>query len=111
MRKILNRSSVVVFTLLLVSLIVVGRATSEEGGVRRYGVIYNIAQDRQVIKVGGKYEPEGIDIYMKRLFDDMAQRFSDVESRVGQLEAKIEKLSSAIKSMPRTSEQGQARII
>lgn len=62
---------------------------AQEGGQKKYGVIHNIAEDRQVERVGGIYEPEGLDKYMKRRFDDIVTRLEALDSRLGAIEAEL----------------------
>jgi len=57
---------------------------------KRYGVIYNIAEDRKVEKVGGIYEPEGIDKYMKRRFDVFDSKLDEINTKLAALDAKLE---------------------
>lgn len=65
---------------------------AEDGGQKKYGVIHNIAEDRQVERVGGIYEPEGIDKYMKRRFDDLAAQINRLDSRMAQMETQIARI-------------------
>lgn len=65
---------------------------NDNSGVVRYGVTHNIAEDRKVEKVGGIYEPEGLDKYMKRKFDDL-------EAKIEGLAEKIEGLTRSIKDI------------
>lgn len=66
------------------------------GGVRKDGVIHNIAEDREVIKIGGINEPEGLDKYMKRHFDQMDRRISGLEQKIDQINAEMGNLSKSI---------------
>jgi hypothetical protein len=85
--------------LLLVLLLCVpclAQAEDEEGGQQKYGVIHNIADDRKVEKVGGIYEPEGIDKYMKRRFDAMDERLGAIEGQIAQISADVKDLGKKI---------------
>lgn len=79
-----------VFAAVLLSSIEASYA--EDGGQKKYGVIHNIAEDRQVERVGGIYEPEGIDKYMKRRFDDLAAQINRLDSRMAQMETQITRI-------------------
>ncbi len=79
-----------VFAAVFFSLTTASQA--EDGGQKKYGVIHNIAEDRQVERVGGIYEPEGIDKYMKRRFDDLAAQINRLDSRMAQMESQIARI-------------------
>lgn len=71
----------------------------ETAGVTSHGVVHNIAEDRKVIRVGGRYEPEGLDFYIKRKFDDMTGRLSVMEGRLSSLEGKLEAIDASLKKL------------
>ena len=85
------------------------------GGVKKDGVIHNIAEDREVIKAGGINEPEGLDKYMKRHFDQLEAKVSSMEERMKSISDQMSKLSKAVQSQTRvlvnsgvlTNEQNQ----
>ncbi len=58
-------------------------------GVKKYGFVHNIAEDRKLVKVGGLYEPEGLDLYMKRLFDGLETRIRKLEDKIDSLEKRV----------------------
>ena len=66
----------------------------KDEGVTKYGVTHNIAEDRQVIRVGGTYEPEGIDKYMKRKFDELFSKISALDGKINQIDQEIKELQS-----------------
>lgn len=76
----------------LLTVLFCSQVFAQSNGVKKHGVIYNIAEDRQVEKVGGIYEPEGLDKYMQRRFDAMDQRLSAIESQISQTRAEILKV-------------------
>ncbi len=59
------------------------------GGVRAKGVYHNIATDRQITKVSGVYEPEGLDIYLKRHLDAMSGRINELEGDVEEVKSEL----------------------
>ena len=72
-----------------VLLLTASASLKAEEGQRKYGVIHNIAEDRMVERVGGVYEPEGIDKYMKRRFDDMKDQINRMDSRLENMEGQL----------------------
>jgi hypothetical protein len=64
-------------------------ASEKDESVRKMGVAWNIAQDRKMENIAGVYEPEGMDKYVKRYFDQLS-------SKLDQLSAKIDKLSTQV---------------
>ena len=71
-------------------------AQDQEEGVKKYGVVHNIAEDREVIKVGGQYEPEGLDKYMKRKFDQLFSQIESLEGKINNLTSQISELKQKI---------------
>lgn len=60
-----------------------------DAGVVRYGVTHNIAEDRVVQKIGGIYEPEGLDKYMKRKFDEIHAKIDTMQEKLTAIESDI----------------------
>lgn len=56
----------------------------EDTGVKRYGVVHNIAEDRHIEKIGGAYEPEGIDKYNRRHFDRIHDEIADIKLAINE---------------------------
>lgn len=75
-----------------------GFVSAQSGGVKKHGVVYNIAEDRQVEKVGGIYEPEGLDKYMQRRFDALENRMSQIEDQIGKMHADLNKSLEEIRN-------------
>lgn len=67
-------------------------AQEADEGLKKYGVIHNIADDRKVERVGGIYEPEGIDKYMKRRFDELAAQINALDSRMANMEFQVARI-------------------
>lgn len=63
----------------------------EDSGVQKFGVIYNIAEDRQIEKIGGVNQPEGLDKYMKRKFDALQEQINALDRKIAGIEEKLEK--------------------
>jgi hypothetical protein len=75
--------------------------SNKDEGVKKNGVTWNIAQDRNVILFGGAYQPEGLDLYMQRYFDQFLMRFDLLAKKIdqlneqnGRLEKKVDELLS-----------------
>lgn len=80
-------------------------AQEEEGEVRVNGVVFNIASDRRVEKVGGIYEPEGLDKYFKRYLVEMNARLDRMEAQIGTLNEKLDRISADIAKMDTPPEE------
>ncbi len=76
-------------------------------GMKKYGIVHNIAEDRRLEKVGGLYEPEGLDIYMKRHMDGLEEKMNGVEGKVEEMREKLEEVSGLIKTMAEKSKEGE----
>lgn len=74
-------------------------------GVKKYGVVHNIAEDRRVEKVGGLYEPEGLDIYIKRHLDAFGAKIEALESKLDDFEKKLDETSGLIRKMAENSKE------
>lgn len=85
---------------LSISLLLIAAAgvSAQSNGVKKHGVVYNIAEDRQVEKVGGIYEPEGLDKYMQRRFDALESRMSQIEDQIGKMHADLQKSLEEIRA-------------
>lgn len=66
-------------------------------GVQKKGVVFNIAPDREVEKIGGVYQPEGLDIYLKRHLDAIYQKLDTLETGLVQLDRDLKLLSEDLK--------------
>ncbi len=85
------------------SLFSCGLRAEEEGngGVKKYGVTYDIAEDREVVKVGGVYGPEGLDRYMKRKFDSMIQKLTELGEKIDKIESRTQEMQSTVQQLVR----------
>ena len=68
------------------------RAEDESKGVTAGGVVFNIASDRQVKKIGGIVQPEPLDLYLKRLLDSISERLERIEKKVDAAAADLQAL-------------------
>ena len=86
-----TRIAVLLAAQLVIGSFAVHAQEKKEGKVEKFGVIHNIADDREVINVGGIYEPEGLDIYLKRKFDDLLTRIKSLEDKTNELSQQLSK--------------------
>lgn len=82
---------------LVLNFMAAGHLLGEDGsdddvGIKKYGVVHNIAEDRKVEKVGGIYEPESLDKYLKRRLDDVNGRVNELSGKMDLLNQKIDSL-------------------
>lgn len=61
----------------------------ETHGVLANGVVHNIAPDRKVEKIGGIMQPEPLDVYLKRLFDDLSKKLDMMDQRLQNIETSV----------------------
>jgi len=64
-------------------------ADEESHGVLASGVVHNIAPDRKVEKIGGIMQPEPLDFYLKRLFEDLSKKMDRMDERLQTIEAAV----------------------
>src|SRR3989338_6041540 len=62
------------------------------------GFEFNVAADRKIIKNGAYYEPEGLEFYFKRLFDELNGTIKKLSAKIDELEAEIKSLETALLS-------------
>ena len=69
-------------------------ASEKDVSVRKMGVAWNIAEDRKMENSGGVYQPEGLDKYMKRYFDELSAKVDQLAEQNNRLEKKVDELLS-----------------
>lgn len=69
-------------------------ASTKDVSVRKLGVAWNMAEDRKMENIGGMYEPEGLDKYMKRYFDQLSAKVDQLIEQSKRLEKKVDELTS-----------------
>ena len=67
----------------------------KEEGVKHNGVVFNIAKDRKVEKIGGIYEPEGLDKYVERRMNEVTEHMNRIEAQVEKISQKLEAMSAS----------------
>ncbi len=67
--------------------------SSKDESVKSVGVAWNMASDRRIENDGGLYQPEGLDKYMKRYFDQFNAKIDQLIERTDRLEKKIDSMS------------------
>ena len=70
--------------------------SSNDESVKRVGVAWKVAQDRKIENDGGLYQPEGLDKYMKRYFDQIMEKLDRLSEQNDRLEKKLEELTSKV---------------
>ena len=84
----------------------------EERGVKKYGVVQNIAEDRRVEKIGGTYEPEGLDKYLKRKLDelnkDLSGQIQDLQNRIDHIESQTAEIKALLKEKSAKSQKSNS---
>lgn len=68
------------------------------GGVKAFGVIYNMAEDRTVERVGGKYEPEGLDKYMKRKIEAVQADIKVVNDKITAMQKQMAEIKALVQN-------------
>jgi len=79
-------------------------ASEKDSSVRKLGVAWNIADDRKMENSGGIYQPEGLDKYMKRYFEQFSAKIDQLVEQNNRLEKKIDELRSAKGNQPLVSQ-------
>lgn len=69
-----------------------------EDGVKKFGVVHNIAQDREVERIGGIYEPEGLDKYIQRKTEELSAQIQSVQNDVQELKKQMTEILELLKS-------------
>lgn len=88
--------------LLIISLLglseptLAGEEEKPAEGVRHQGIIFNIAKDRKIEKIGGIYEPEGLDKYVERRTDEVLRRMEKIESQLEETNHKLDQLAAQL---------------
>ena len=59
-------------------------------GVKKYGIVHDVADDREFEKVGGIYQAEGLDKYVKKHFDDLSARLTEIDNKITAMQKKLD---------------------
>lgn len=70
------------------------QVSDKDESVKWLGVAWNIADDRKMENINGRYEPEGLDKYMKRYFDELSSKIDQLLEQGNRLEKKVDDLLS-----------------
>ena len=73
------------------------------GGVKEKGVVHNIAEDREVEQVGGIYQPEGLDKYLKRKFDKLNEKVDGLEEKIAGLGERMDQIHADLQAVKKNS--------
>ncbi|OQA51110.1 MAG: hypothetical protein BWY44_01246 [Candidatus Omnitrophica bacterium ADurb.Bin292] len=66
--------------------------SDKDESVKKMGVAWNIAEDRMIANYAGVYQPEGLDVYMKRHFDLFTAKLDQLSAEINQLQKKVDSL-------------------
>lgn len=66
--------------------------SNQDQGVKRNGVVFNISPDRRIEKVGGIYEPEGLDKYVDRRMREISERIDSLDAQIKSTNAKLDQI-------------------
>ena len=87
--------------------------SNKDESVKKMGVAWNIAEDRKIGNYAGIYQPEGLDVYMKRYFDQFSAKVDQLTQKIGQLSEQSNRLEKKVddllsrNSKPSTSSSAQ----
>ena len=79
------------------------QSEDDESGIMKKGVVHNIASDRRVERIGGVYQPEELDKYMKRRFDEIITRLAEIEARIDQLDGTLYEIKQTMEMKQKKS--------
>ena len=71
-------------------VVVAADVSNEDQAVKKVGISWNIAKDRKIENIGGLYQPEDLDKYMRRLVDELDAKIDQLIQQNGVLEKKID---------------------
>lgn len=66
--------------------------SSQDESVRKLGMNFNMAEDRRMENIGGIYQPEDLDKYMKRHFDALNSKIDQLAMQNQRMEQKLDQL-------------------
>lgn len=69
------------------------------GGIKHHGVVFNVADDRLIERIGGIYEPEGLDKYVQRRFDVIDKTLIDLGKSITEIKEELNEISLVLKKM------------
>lgn len=66
--------------------------SNQDESVRKLGMNFNMAEDRRMENIGGIYQPEDLDKYMKRHFDALDNKINQLLAQNQRIEQKLDQL-------------------
>ena len=90
-------------------------STEKDSSVRKYGVAWNVAEDRKMENINGVYQPEDLDKYMKRYFEQLFTKVNELSVKMDSLSSQVVQLEVQIKGLTKKNDASasipQARLI
>jgi len=71
----------------------------KDASVKRYGVVWNVAENRKFENINGVYQPEDLDKYMKRYFEQLLAKTSELSMKIDSLSGQVAQLEAQIKTL------------
>ena len=84
--------------------LVLADTPQKDSSVKRYGVAWNVAEDRKFENINGIYQPEDIDKYMKRYFEQLFAKVSELSMKMDSLSAQVVQLDAGVKALAKKME-------
>lgn len=85
-----------------------GGISSQDESVKKLGVAWNIAEDRKIGNYAGVYQPEGLDVYMKRYFDRFSVNIDLLTQKINHLNEQTDRLEKKVDDLLSRSSSAQA---
>ena len=73
--------------------------SQKDTSVRKYGVAWNVAEDRKIENINGIYQPEDLDKYVKRYFEQVFTKLNELSLKMDSLSGQVAQLDAQIKTL------------
>lgn len=83
-------------------------AEPSETGVKSHGVVFNMASDRKIEKVGGIYQPEDLDKYVDRRIDEISEKIDKLQKQLDEATRALEKFAAQTQNTPPEKEKSSS---
>ena len=72
--------------------------------VKKYGVAWNVAEDRKIENINGVYQPEDLDKYMKRYFEQLFSKVNELSAKMDRLSDQVMQVDAEIKALTKAKD-------